>query len=324
MPEHGGRLKENARRHGIAESEWLDLSTGINPHSWQVPSIPDAIWQRLPEEEDGLADAARSYYGTNSLLPVAGSQAAIRALPSLIPECEVAVLSPSFSEHAGSWKGHRVRLFPESAILEQADSARVVVVVNPNNPTGKVFRRKDLLCACDRLAKRGGWLIVDEAFMDAEPAESLAGDCPREGLVVLRSVGKFFGLAGARTGFVLAPANFLERLSDSIGPWAIANPSRFVTTLALQDRSWQKGMREKLPGGARRLAGVLEDSGLPVSGGTALFQWTKTPNAAFIQEHLAKRGILVRLFAEPVSLRFGIPGDEAGFSRLATALEEFI
>ncbi len=324
MPEHGGRLKENARRHGIPEPEWLDLSTGINPCSWPVPAIPMALWQRLPEEEDGLADAGRSYYGTDSLLPVAGSQAAIRAIPSLIPPCEVAVLSPSFSEHAGAWKGHGVKLFQESEILEQADSAKVVVVVNPNNPTGKVFRRKDLLRACDRLAKRGGWLVVDEAFMDAQPAESLAGDCPREGLVVLRSVGKFFGLAGARTGFVLAPADFLDRLSESIGPWGIANPSRFVTTLALQDRAWQEEARAGLPARAARLAAILERAGLAASGGTALFQWVKAPNAACIREHLARRGILVRLFAEPASLRFGIPGNDAGFSRLATALEEFI
>lgn len=318
--EHGGRVRAAAQRYGIPENRWLDLSTGINPDGWPVPAIPAEIWQQLPQDEDGLADAARSFYGAAQLLPVAGSQAAIQALPRLRPPCRVALAATAYAEHEYAWRqhGHEVRRVSEAEILQSA--ADVVVIVNPNNPTGKLHNVNELLVLHQRLATRGGWLVVDEAFMDATPEHSLAHFCPREGLIVLRSLGKFFGLAGARVGFVLAENAVLQPLDELLGPWPIAAPSRHVATRALRDNAWQTATRETLHSASLRLSSLLIRRGLPPAGGTHLFQWVGCEDAASIHSQLAQQGILTRLFDTPASLRFGLPHGEQSWMRLDAAL----
>jgi len=326
-PQHGGRLRAAAAHYGIPLSQWLDLSTGINPSPWPVSSLPHEAWQRLPEDEDGLTEAACSYYGAPTLRPVAGSQAAIQALPALRPRpSRVGVLTPAYAEHAHAWRryGHDVIPLASDAIADALPTLDVLVVVNPNNPTGERFAPATLLDWHARLAARDGWLIVDEAFMDATPEWSLAPYGDRRGLIVLRSLGKFFGLAGARVGFVLAARNFLDVLSDRLGPWTVAGPSRFIAAQALADRTWQETARARLAQETRRLATLLSRHELAPGGGAALFQWVRTSRAISIHEHLARLGILTRLFTEPLGLRFGLPMGEAQWERLAKALATVI
>lgn len=321
MLEHGGRLRRAAQQYGIPLADWLDLSTGINPHAWPVPPVPAAAWHRLPEDDDGLEAAAAAYYGTDQLLPVAGSQPAIQALPALIPGERVTVLAPTYAEHPHAWRGRTLSAVDAEEIDAALDDTDVLLLVHPNNPSGARFSRDRLLGWQARLAARGGWLVVDEAFIDTEPAESLAAAAGGENLVVLRSLGKFFGLAGARVGFVLAPAALRERLADLLGPWALSGPARHVARAALADRAWQDTMRERLQDEAARLAALLRNSGLGEPAGSALFQWVRHPDAPAVQDRLARAGILVRRFDEPASLRFGLPPDEAGWDRLAAALD---
>ncbi len=312
-----------ARRYGIPLPQWLDLSTGINPRGWPVPAVPERIWQRLPEDEDGLAAAARGYYQAPALLPVAGSQVAVQALPELRPACRVGILSPGYQEHAAAWSraGHQVlRLAPEQ-IDHRIPQLDLLVLIHPNNPTGALFQRQQLLAWRQQLAGRGGWLVVDEAFIDSTPERSLAADSALPGLIVLRSLGKFFGLAGARVGFVLAAPELLEGLRERLGPWALSGPSRWIATQALQDRRWQCQTRRWLARQAAELAGQLRAAGLRPAGGSALFQWVVTPEAERIHRRLAEQGILTRLFREPASLRFGLPGCEAAQQRLCHALQ---
>lgn len=320
MLEHGGRLRVAAQRYGIPESDWLDLSTGINPDGWPVPAVPAEIWQRLPQDDDELNAAACNYYGATRLLAVSGSQAAIQALPSLRPPSGVVLAAPGYAEHAHAWQrcGHQVMGVSDEAILQA--EADVVVVINPNNPTGKLFSRDELLNLHARLAARGGWLVVDEAFIDVSPEHSLASVCPLPGLIVLRSLGKFFGLAGARVGFVLAEENLLQPLAELLGPWPIAAPSRHVATLALRDTAWQRATRETLPRAAQRLAELLRAHDLEPSGGCALFQWICREDAANLHQQLARQGVLTRLFGQPASLRLGLPRSAAQWARLADAL----
>jgi cobalamin biosynthesis protein CobC len=322
MLEHGGRLRSAARRYGIALDRWLDLSTGINPVSWHGAEVPQAAWARLPEDDDGLLEAAADYYGTADVLPVAGSQAAILHLPRLRAPCRVGVLAPGYSEHAQRWRetGHDVVPLTAAQCASAADSVDVLVLINPNNPTGHRFPRRQLLQWHARIAARGGWLVVDEAFADTDPAESLAGLTDREGLIVLRSLGKFFGLAGARVGFVLAAAPLRYALDEVLGPWTVAGPARFVARGALDDRSWQAAMRAQLTAHSARLSALLGRHGLAPAGGCGLFQWVPTEAAAAVHESLARRGILTRLFATPRSLRFGLPGREPDWQRLESAL----
>lgn len=323
MLEHGGALRAAVAHYGLPLDNWLDLSTGINPNGWPVPPmIPPAVWQRLPEPDDGLETAAAAYYGTPHLLPVAGSQAAIQALPLLRKPGRVGVLNPSYAEHAYAWQrnGHRVELLPVEALNAAIDRLDVLALVHPNNPTAARFPLNLLLDWRARLAARGGWLIVDEAFMDATPAESLAGYTGSPGLIVLRSLGKFFGLAGVRVGFVLAEPAVLESLQEQLGPWSLSGPSRWVATQALVDSDGQEKMRAGLGRLSGRLAELLKRQRLPVADGTALFQWVPTPDAEFWQDALARRGILVRRFADPPGLRFGLPGSEPAWRRLEMAL----
>jgi cobalamin biosynthetic protein CobC len=301
---------------------WLDLSTGINPNGWPVPQLPATAWQRLPEREDDLEQAAREYYRTPDLLPVAGSQAAIQALPRLRAPCRVGVITPGYGEHALAWEraGHRVRPLIAGKIDTEIDYLDVLVVINPNNPTGVRFSREQLLHWHSELADRNGWLVVDEAFMDATPEQSIADQTHLPGLIVLRSLGKFFGLAGARVGFVSAQPELLAHLNDLLGPWTINGPARWIATATLRDHAWQAETRQRLQSSERRLKKLLTKYELPPSGGCGLIQWCLSPEAAELHQQLARQGILTRLFSQPASLRFGLPGDEAEWQKVETAL----
>lgn len=325
MLEHGGRLRAASLRYGIALAEWLDLSTGIAPYGWPLPAIAASAWTRLPEQHDGLEIAARDYYGVSNLLPVAGSQAAIQALPRLLRNVTVGIVSPAYAEHAAAWQreGHRLLELSEGGIERALERLDVLLLVNPNNPTGRRIEPQRLLDWHARLAERGGWLVVDEAFIDCTPEFSLAAFSERPGLIVLRSFGKFFGLAGIRLGFVLAQPTVLEQLAELLGPWAISGPSRVVATALMQDHAGQRVQRERLLVDGERLAALLSAQGFAPTGGCALFQFCCTPNATELHEFLAAQGILTRLFASPLSLRFGLPADEAGWQRLQQALAAF-
>ena len=319
---HGGRLRAAAERYGIAPEHWLDLSTGINPRGWPVPEVPAAIWARLPEDDDGLEQAAQTYYEAGHLLPVAGSQAAIQALPRLRPRSRVAVLDPGYAEHACAWRraGHEITAVAAERVEEAMRSSDVVLLIHPNNPTGACFPVGQLLDWHARLAARGGWLVVDEAFMDATPGHSLCRHTARPGLIVLRSLGKFFGLAGARVGFVCAQPTLLARLRCLLGPWCVNAPSRWVAAAALTDHVWQESARRHLAAAGVRLHSLLARRGLAPDGGCAFFQWVRTPHAPALHEALARHAILTRLFVDPCSLRFGLPGTEADWARLERVL----
>jgi cobalamin biosynthetic protein CobC len=322
--EHGGALRAAAARYSLDPSDWLDLSTGINPNGWPVPAVHPMAWQLLPEPNDGLEAAAAAYYGTPHLLPVAGSQAAIQALPPLRDLGRVGVLSPTYAEHAHAWRrvGHQVELLAADGLDAASGRLDALVVVNPNNPTGARFPAATLLDWRARLAARGGWLVVDEAFVDATPAESLAVHAGLPGLIVLRSLGKFFGLAGARVGFVLAEPVLLARMAEQLGPWTVTGPSRWVAKQALADRAWQEETRLGLARSGERLADLLGRQALAVAGGTSLFQWVPSPDAEFWQDALGWRGILVRCFTDPPGLRFGLPGLEQAWRRLERVLAD--
>ena len=324
MLEHGGRLRQAASQYGIALSDWLDLSTGINPNGWPVPAIPAECWQRLPEDDDGLLPAAREYYQNESLLAVAGSQAAIQTLPLLRLKSRVGVLHPAYAEHAAGWRktGHQIIVVDAEQIDARLDELDVLILINPNNPTGKLWRKQQLLAWHERLAGRGGWLLVDEAFMDGMPEYSLSPLPVRPGLIVLRSIGKFFGLAGIRCGFVIAESDLLRRLAEQLGPWPISHPGRYVATLALADRQWQQATALSLANQGERLRKLLSDSGWPPTGGCHLFQWLEIENAAILHDQLARQGILTRLFQDPASLRFGLPIGEPAWQRLTQALAD--
>jgi cobalamin biosynthetic protein CobC len=323
---HGGRLRAAANHYGLALDQWLDLSTGINPNGWPVPPVPASAWGRLPEEEDGLEQAARAYYGAAHLLPVAGSQAAIQALPRLHTPARVGVLSPGYAEHAAAWRaaGHAVRALTAGEVDQAIPACDVLVLIHPNNPTGTRWPLEQVLDWHAQLATRGGWLLIDEAFMDTTPDQSLCSLAARPGLIVLRSLGKFFGLAGARVGFVCAQPGLLAGLQRLLGPWSLNAPARWVAQAALKDSDWQARERPRLVAAGERLGALLRRQELAPQGGCALFQWVRTPQARDLHQALARQGILTRLFEDPASLRLGLPGTDADWTRLDAVLTRVV
>ena len=326
MLEHGGRLLAAAARSGIPAADWLDLSTGIAPWSYPI-SIATEAWRRLPEDEDGLEAVAAGYYGHPAPLAVPGSQAAIQLLPRLLSPGRTVLAAPSYAEYAPAWRaaGHRVAELPYAAVGAGAADADVLMLASPNNPSGERLGADALCALAAAQERRGGWLVVDAAFGDHAPAASLdahaGGSLPR--LVVLHSLGKFFGLAGARVGFCCAAAELRRGLAEAIGPWAVANPSRRAAAQALADRNWQAAQRQRLAQACARLGHLLQDMGLPSVGGGDLFRYAPMPRAEELHDFLARRGILVRLFRYPPALRFGLPGVAGDWQRLTLALSEW-
>ncbi len=323
MLEHGGHLIDAAKKYNIALEQWIDLSTGINPNGWPIPEIPTECWQRLPEASDGLLEAAKKYYQCQAILPVAGSQAAIQSLPLLRKKSIVGVLKPAYAEHAYNWEkaGHSVKYLTAENLDQQIEQLDVLILINPNNPSAQHFNRQQLLSWHQTLQQKGGWLIIDEAFADSDGEQSLASYPLTEGLIILRSIGKFFGLAGIRCGFVIAVEKLLQDLNEQLGPWTISTPSRYIATRALQDKSWQMENRQRLKQQRKRLSSLCNQYSLTVSAETDLFVWIQTPQAHSIYQALAEQAVLCRLFKQPASLRFGLPKNEPEWTVLEQALQ---
>lgn len=319
MLEHGGGLRAAAARYGTPLAHWLDLSTGINPRHYPLSPPPASAWHRLPEPDAELLAAAATYYGSDQLLPVAGSQAAIQALPAVLPARRIGLLAPSYAEHAHAWRGRDIVALDAAAIDAAVDTLDALLLVHPNNPTGARFSRAQLSDWLGRLQARGATLIVDEAFIDTDPADSLAPLAGTPGLVVLRSLGKFFGLAGARVGFVLAPADVRRALAEQLGPWTLSGPAQDIARQALRDTAWQHAMRRRLAEAGARMGELLTRHGARPRG-PALFKYVATASARRWQAALAHHALWVRAFDTPAALRFGLPADETGWARLDTAL----
>jgi len=319
---HGGRLAEARRRFPDAPEPWIDLSTGINPFPFPFTPPPLAAFARLPEPEEELAlrvAAARAYGVADPAMVVAapGTQLLISQLPRICPLATVAVLGPTYAEHAAGWSA------AGSEVVEVAHPAELgicsgAVLCNPNNPDGRRISPADLVVLADRLAIKGGLLVVDEAFADLEgPEASVAPLLPREGLLVLRSFGKAYGLAGLRLGFALASPGLAEALRAGLGPWAVSGPAIAIARQAFADVKWLAAASARLARDASRLDRVLTRAGLTVVGGTRLFRLVETDRAPALHDALGRAGILVRRFGRADHrLRFGIPGDDEHWRRL--------
>ncbi|RBP02863.1 L-threonine O-3-phosphate decarboxylase [Roseiarcus fermentans] len=305
---HGGDLRSAAALFPDAPGPWIDLSTGINPVAYPADVSPRA-WERLPEPGlvEALLSAAASRYGAGADCVAAGpgTQALIQWLPRLFPARRVAVVGSTYAEHERSWLagGAVVDVVPD---ISDVGDREVVVVVNPNNPDGRLYRRAALQDLADRLDRRDGLLIVDEAFMDFED-ESLAPDL-RRSIVVLRSFGKAYGLAGLRLGFALAPPDRALLMRRALGPWAVSGPAIEIGRRALLDRQWLEATRRRLRDDGAWFDGALARAGFQAIGGNALFRLVRHPRARERFSRLCEGGVLTRPFAgHPEWLRFGVP-----------------
>ena len=329
VEDHGGSLEKAEALFPEAPKPWIDLSTGINPHPYPLLALPATVFTRLPEEKRlaELCAIAASVYGAPSganVVAAGGTQILLPLIASLIPAGHARILGPTYAEHAraAALVGHHVE---ETESFEAFAEADLAIVVNPNNPDGRVISRAALLDLSRRMQAKGGLLVVDEAFMDVGPrGESLAGDVGRGGIVVLRSFGKFFGLAGVRLGFALAAPETAARLKAWLGPWAVSGPALDYGTQALADRQWQEKMRRRLSAEAEALDGLFARHGLHSEGGTSLYRFFRHDQAQSLFRHLGENGILTRRFIDrPRDLRIGLSAGADEMERLGDALAQW-
>jgi len=340
MLKHGGNLAEAAAKFGIPEDQWLDLSTGLNPIHWEIKgSIPAKYLAQLPYPDTDLLNAATDYYGTSQLLPVPGSQAAIQLIPQLRKASSVAIPVPGYEEHIYHWRknGHKVTPYNPNYddLLEfiQREQPATVLVINPNNPTGHIYTKDELLTVLRTVESYDGLLIIDEAFIDTRPEHSLS-TVSSDSLIILRSLGKFFGLAGIRVGFVIANQQWRDEIESALGPWAVSGPSQWIATQCLKDVTWQHHAKKSLQALSKQQFEFLSEVFTEISQGIGSSDYFNTlclpeKTAVEIHNHFAQHGVLIRKIdlAEGESLlRFGLCADEKSmsfFQRVASNYRNF-
>ena len=339
---HGGRLKQMAELYQIPTKKWLDLSTGISPTSYPIPEIPQVIWQQLPQPSKSLLEAARRYYGTKNITATSGSQAIIARLPYLfqnhMQSCKdnIDVWLPrvGYKEHEKSWcdAGFNIKQYYQLPSCDELTQHAIVVVINPNNPTGQLQQQQTLTTLLKKIAALSGWLVVDEAFMDViNPNQSMIHLTENKHLFVLRSVGKFFGLAGIRIGFLSANPYWLNKLTQMSSPWEVNGPAQFITEQALNNQKWQSRQQQTLITLSTQLEELLSTTflkpfnkgeGLKVSiSGCGLFKTLIHPHAIDLFQSFCRQGLYVRLCDEENALRFGVPKQEQ-FEKLTGLLTQ--
>jgi cobalamin biosynthetic protein CobC len=320
--QHGGGIDRAISLYGGKKADWLDLSTGINPTPYPISDMPEDIWHRLPDESllNACLKAARKYYDVPEnagIVAAPGTQAIIQRLPALLPSPDIAIVSPTYNEYercyaeAGSHV-HKVEDF-DAAV----STSKTIVVGNLNNPDGRSADADKIRQAVEN----GAQIIVDEAFADMAPTCSVVGQTGTEGLLVLKSFGKFFGLAGLRLGFAIGAQSQIDALRSSLGPWAVSGPALFVGTKAMGDQVWIDETRLALAAKRRQLESMLSQHRFAIEGVTDLFVTASRADSSDVAKLLAQNHILVREFDyAPDWIRFGFPRTNEDFARLETAI----
>ena len=325
--EHGGDLGAARRLFPDAPEPFIDLSTGINPHPYPMPQLPPDLFARLPDPAalDRLAAVAAQAYGAPSAAHVVaapGTQILLPLVAALVPPGRAAVLGPTYAEHArvAALVGHDVTEVADIAHLKGTDLA---IVVNPNNPDGRIVRKAALLALAERCAgggrPAGGRRGLHGCRARRHEPRRRCRARQHRGAAVVRKVLRARRACGSASRSP-APA-IAARLRAGLGPWAVAGPAIAIGAAALPDLAWAATTRVRLAQAARRLDQVLTGAGLEVAGGTSLFRLVRTKAAAELFHHLGRAGILVRRFADQATwLRFGLPASEPDWQRLAAAL----
>lgn len=322
---HGGRLGEAIARFGSGDAPWIDLSTGINPHGWPGADSLSIDWQTLPDA-GALADleaAAAACFGTTAayVCAVPGTEIGLRMLDDMLPGPAIHA-QPSYRTHGEMIPRSQGVAWDNLAGTEEAS----IILANPNNPDGRITPPAMLLGWLEARQRAGNacWLVVDEAFADADPDCSLAAQVDDgQRLIVFRSFGKFFGLAGVRLGFVLGPRTLIAQYRRRLGSWPLSAPALAIGTAAYRDAAWISAMRISLRQAADSLDAVLARRGVRAIGACPLFRLIETADASALFDHLARRAILTRPFDyAPHWLRLGLPADGAALDRLDEALAD--
>ncbi len=297
--DHGGGLDAAIAKYGGSRGGWLDLSTGINPVPYPMPALPSDAWTALPDKAafKKLYALARRFWQVPEgagIIGATGASAIIAALPHVMPKGTVCIPGPTYNEHGAAFRAAGWGL--------GQDPGDVVVAVHPNNPDGRLWSATELNVQCT---------VIDESFCDVAPDASLIRLANRPGTVVLKSFGKFWGLAGLRLGFAIGDPDLISNLTDLLGPWQISGPALHIGAEALADPQWADETRARLTTDTARLDQLLTSKGAELIGGTTLFRLYQVQNAAAAQDQLAKHHVWSRTFPyAPDWLRLGLPAPD--------------
>ncbi|MGJ8622676.1 MAG: threonine-phosphate decarboxylase [Yoonia sp.] len=297
--DHGGGIDAAIAQFGGSRAGWLDLSTGINPVPYPMPRLPHDAWTALPDRAAfaRLYDLALGFWQVPdgaAIIGATGASAIIAALPRVIPQGEVCIPGPTYNEHGAAFAAAGWRL--------GQDPSHTLVAVHPNNPDGHLWQEHQL---------NAPYVIIDESFCDVAPAESLIHLANRPGTIVLKSFGKFWGMAGLRLGFAIGDPAIIARLTDLLGPWQVSGPALAIGAEALSDPQWADDTRTRLAADTQRLDNVMQANGAKLVGGTTLFRLYDVGDAAAVQTRLARCHIWSRVFPyNPRWLRLGLPAPD--------------
>lgn len=325
---HGGGIDAAIAHFGGEFSDWLDLSTGINPENFPLPELSLNVWHRLPDDHllQGALQAARGFYGAlpdAPLVAAPGTQALIQIMPLLADTGDMAILTPTYQEYAASFKRSGWNVHSCASVQEIPDHVSVVVVVNPNNPDGRYIATKQLLNLANMLERRGGFLLIDEAFADVHVGTSMVTYAAQAPMIVLKSFGKFFGLAGVRLGFAFSTLQMVAKIAARLGPWAASGPALAIAQAAFTDKGLVS-FRRRIDERRAELSAVFTRCKLEEIGGTALFSLIKYEKAYALWQHLAEQHIWVRKFDyAPDWLRIGLAKEKCDLQRLENAIATF-
>jgi len=312
MRDHGGGLDAAMAVYGGTRNQWLDLSTGINPTPFPAPEIPPHFWQVLPDSsaQTTLLNAARKFWQvpqSADIIATSGVSQLIAMIPSLQSAGQVEIIRPTYNEHAAAFN---------AAGWNVSDSGEVRVVVHPNNPDGRIHKITTRDTAKTKLT------IIDESFCDVMPDQSLIELTSQSNVIVLKGLGKFWGLAGMRLGFAISSPALIQQMTDRIGPWAVSGPAQFIGAAALSDYNWATQTRTRLANDSIRMDKLMKGFGHTSLGGTDLFRLYETTDAMALQTKLGKNLVWSRTFPYSTSwLRLGLPGTQTDWDHLTRALE---
>ncbi len=306
--DHGGGIDAAIATYGGTRADWLDLSTGINPVAYPMPKLPPDAWTALPDQAAfaQLYARARTFWNVPdgaAIIGATGASAIIAALPRVLPYDSVCIPGPTYNEHGAAFRAAGWSL--------GQDASDVIVAVHPNNPDGQLWVDGDLNAKIT---------IIDESFCDTAPDQSMIHRAASPGTVVLKSFGKFWGLAGLRLGFAIGDPDIIGKLTELLGPWQISGPALAIGAEALADPQWADETRDRLAADADRLDALLTNTGAEVVGGTTLFRLYRVKDAVAAQRHLARSHVWSRIFPYADDwLRLGLPAPDR-WAQLEAAL----
>ncbi len=318
--QHGGDIDLAIKKYGGQRADWIDLSTGINRTSypWQENvkvELRDLPSNKLLRSLEKAASRAYKVAEDKDTAAVQGAQQIISLLPICLKNYNsVAILGPTYNEYEKAFKSSEIKAETVSEV-SKLSSSDIAIVVNPNNPTGKVIAEEIL----NDLSKKVRILIIDESFKMFSSRRIQKFD----NVIQINSLGKFFGLAGVRLGFVSGPSNFIKSVRGMLGPWPVSSIAAEIGKIALNDQAWISQMEKILLEGSDVLHRACNRKNWKLIGKTNLFHTYATSSSLKVEKQFAAHYIWIRTFDYSETwVRLGIPTSKYEWTRVRQALNQ--